>query len=443
MGLPMQATGQSRLAFRFAGRQDFWPAISKCLGLSHFSSPCRFGTASIRVPFTADRCYDSNDNGNGLVQLSAPRPVLPRGARQHAWGWRPREHRPDEASFWRAGESCTGASFCTSSGSSSTSGSKAEVAQQAKGTSSGSGGGGNGEKPNGASNPNGVSKDRWADAMWNAAVGCQGSRLFHMPMPADTSVQGALKAWLWKKLAIRHVRSVAPVARAEGRFETLEADFAEAVPQCLRVLAEGLEAAAEGGPRNMTMLQPPMVEMVLADQLEELVTTLRSNGRIWRWELGNALSTDLERVFIIFGSSRTGTTRRGPTDILYAFGQQFVFTRDQLNKFVDTNAGLGPRISVMQELVFADLILVADVRVKVVQRSLLEDAAKAEKSEIPPEREVEHVLRMESQFTLERGFQEGDDQVPQMRCSPWQIADWNGICDGNHPSIPRGYPSPW
>merc|ERR1712113_1002656 len=173
------------------------------------------------------------------------------------------------------------------------------------------------------------------------------------------------------------------------------------------------------------------------------VTILHNNGKTWRWELGDVISTDVERVFVIFGSSRTGTTRRGPTDILYAFGQQFVFTRAQLSKFVDTSAGLASRISVMQELVFADLVLVADVRVKVLQRGVLLDSSKADGSELPAEREVEHVLRMESQFLAERGYHDGDDQVPRKRCSPWQIADWNGICNGNHPALQAGYPSPW
>lgn len=169
-------------------------------------------------------------------------------------------------------------------------------------------------------------------------------------------------------------------------------------------------------------------------------------------------------------------------DLIYAFGQQFAMTRDQTKRFLSKDSGIRERIDVLQDLLFGDVLLVADTSVTVRQRSLLwhpgghgaapSSAAKTldEATDVagaagdaappasacgagaggtaPPEdqpepsepRIVRHVLRMEMALTPDRSV---DDGLPSMRASPWQIVDWNWICHGNHPALKRGARAPW
>mmetsp|Transcript_5731 Transcript_5731/g.21770 ORF Transcript_5731/g.21770 Transcript_5731/m.21770 type:complete len:472 (+) Transcript_5731:119-1534(+) len=370
--------------------------------------------------------------------------------------------------------------------SSAAAGSTDSSATESSNSSSGGGGGSSSSSSSSGDNAGGGGGARGAAraklrvaAMWHAAVNGQSSRFFRPPPRLEASMLGSLMFWCWKQIAVRHVSGIAPEAREEGRFDDLEKDLAEAAPQCLRFLAEGLQVATsspDGRRASAKMLQPPFLEANLGEQLGEMVGSLLDEGRTWQWELLDVGHAEVERVFLIIGGSRGGTVKRGPTDILFAFGQQFVLTRDQTKQFMDKEAGLQGRMSVLQELILCDLVLVADVRLKARQRSHLlpgpatssvepdaetgkeeETEAQEEKEEAPAskrsedaggsasehrEAEVEHVLRLEMQLKQERSY--NDDGLPTVRASSWQIADWNGVCHGNHPALPRnGPPAPW
>merc|ERR1711956_150325 len=110
--------------------------------------------------------------------------------------------------------------------------------------------------------------------------------------------------------------------------------------------------------------------------------------------------------FLVMGASRSGTVRRGPTDILFAFGQQFVLTRDQTKRFLDRSTGIQSRMQVLQELLYSDLVLVADASLMVRQSSSLvtplepkpmtDAAAAAATAAAAPEAQItKHVLRLE------------------------------------------------
>merc|ERR1712166_1120627 len=106
------------------------------------------------------------------------------------------------------------------------------------------------------------------------------------------------------------------------------------------------------------------------------------------------------------------------------------------------------RMSVLQELMFSDSVLVGDVALRTTQRSSLHHSPDHRgHTEQPPTEElgsvqtVEHVLRLE--MPLKQIRDHANDDVPLLRPSSWQIADWNWACSGNHPALPRDVPAPW
>merc|ERR1719507_1762899 len=98
-----------------------------------------------------------------------------------------------------------------------------------------------------------------------------------------------------------------------------------------------------------------------------MTLSLQGSGHSWHWQLENVLDAHIQRLFLIIAASRSGAIRRGPTDILCAFGQQFVLTREQTKRFIDRTRGIQSRMEVLQELLHADLVLVADASLTVKQ----------------------------------------------------------------------------
>mmetsp|Transcript_26036 Transcript_26036/g.50974 ORF Transcript_26036/g.50974 Transcript_26036/m.50974 type:complete len:153 (+) Transcript_26036:769-1227(+) len=115
----------------------------------------------------------------------------------------------------------------------------------------------------------------------------------------------------------------------------------------------------------------PMVEEALAEHLRGMTLSLQSSGHSWLWQVDEVLDTRITKLFLIMAASRAGAIRRGPTDILCAFGQQFVLTREQTKRFIDRTRGIQSRMEVLQELLHADLVLVADASLTVKQSSTL------------------------------------------------------------------------
>lgn len=299
---------------------------------------------------------------------------------------------------------------------------------------------------------------------WRDAV--EGAGSYRRSFPLRGGRFTSLYAWIGKKVALHHVRGVAPEACEEGRFNNLEGDVAEGAQHCLQYLASSSLGAGGGGSKGSTAaLGPPHIEEVLGERLQHMLALLKDAGCDWRWELSDIRQASVERIFLIIGAARSGTVRRGPTDILFTFGQQFVLTREQTQQFLDRESGLSGRMSVLQELLFANSILVADVALTATQSSTLrsppglgadagshgtDDGSSSDCSPREPKpttstsgepHTVKHVLRLEMALSQERSY--SSDGVPIMRASPWQIVDWNWICQGNHPSLPRGRPSPW
>jgi len=257
-------------------------------------------------------------------------------------------------------------------------------------------------------------------------------------------------SWLGKRIAIYHLRSVAPHANEEGRFDDLESDVERGAKQCMQFLADNLGGCGSNSVAASTgRLVAPNVETVLSERLVSMVDAFRSAGCSWHWELHGIADVRVERLFVIVGASRGGQVRRGPISILGAFGQQFVLSEKQAKAFLDRKGGLMGRVTVLQELLFDDMVLVVDVTVKATQRSALQcpdgclEAAPCspgkpeEEPSIP--QHVEHMLRLEMALSPERNY--GSDE-PVFRASSWQIADWNWVCGGNHPALPRGVEAP-
>jgi len=286
-----------------------------------------------------------------------------------------------------------------------------------------------------------------ASELWRATV--EGADDLE-PDVGRRGVVSSLKTWLSTRFALHHCKSVAPSARAEGRFDNLRGQVAEGAGHCLHFLAESLHPGHDGKCR---MASPafgrPLVEEALAEQLRRMTLSLQGSGHSWHWQLENVLDAHIQRLFLIIAASRSGTVRRGPTDILCAFGQQFVLTRDQTKRFLDRSSGIQNRMEVFKELLYSDLVLVADASLTVRQSSALITpskqqpiaAAAAAAAAAPQAQVTKHLLRLEMPLSQERNYD--DDGVPLMQTGPWQIADWNWICFGNHPMLPRDHPAPW
>lgn len=254
----------------------------------------------------------------------------------------------------------------------------------------------------------------------------------------------SLYNWLFKRIALHHIRGIAPDAKSEGCFDSLEDDVARGAAQCLRFLASAVRRAGAGSSASLSSLQPPTVDRLLGDRLVEIVEALWASRCSWRWEV-DVGDSRIERIFVIIGATRSGASRRGSPDILAAFGQQFVLKRKQTEHFLHQETGLRGRMEVLQDLLLKDMILVVDAAVSASQRSSILRAGDANAGSDPhdlgPMRPVEHFLRFEMALTAEPGYT--DDEFPIFRPSPWQLVDWNGLCFGNHPALPPGRAAPW
>lgn len=272
---------------------------------------------------------------------------------------------------------------------------------------------------------------------WRAAVEAEGKGC---APPASV-----LRRWLGKATALHHLRSAAPHASIAGRFDDLEGDLTSAVPRCLQFLADGLSGRDGEATRPQWCAEAAgAMEGALAERLREVVVTLAEAGCDWRWEVGEIDEAWVDRVFVIFGVSRTRMLHRGPVHIMSGFGNQFVVGHEQ--------AEFDGRAGALQKLLDSDRVVVADVKVLAKQHSslwcrstCLTDAPESGGAHSPPGmgemRAVEHVLRMEMALSQEHGQFSGNGNV--LQASPWHIADWNWLCYGNHPALQRGDEAPW
>eukprot|EP00933_Yihiella_yeosuensis_P062104 TRINITY_DN65040_c0_g1_i1.p1 TRINITY_DN65040_c0_g1~~TRINITY_DN65040_c0_g1_i1.p1 ORF type:complete len:269 (+),score=69.09 TRINITY_DN65040_c0_g1_i1:106-807(+) len=226
------------------------------------------------------------------------------------------------------------------------------------------------------------------------------------------------------------------------RVSNIEDDLIEGGKFCLQFLADSIG----GGDANcaVSALAPPYMDEFLGDRLQAEVKWLREANHDWRWELSGGFDgVKIDRIFVILGASRTGVSHTG-VGLVNAFGQQFVLRPQQTDKFVGRDAGFESRMSVFQELLFGDMVAVADVSVTVKQRSGLSStsAEGEEKSAVKLEEEasIEHVLRLEMPLHHDRS---SGREVPNMRLGSWQLVDWNWVCRGNHPALPPDVPAPW
>jgi len=268
-----------------------------------------------------------------------------------------------------------------------------------------------------------------AKQIWRATV--EGQDLLER-MPEKSKPRGAIYNWLSTKAALHHARHMAP--DEEERFSTLEADLLEGSKQCLHFLADSI-----GGGRSDNQskaLEPPFLDENLGERLQAEVKWLEEAGYDWRWQV-ESLEAEIQRIFVILGTRRGGTIPR-ERHFLNAFGQQFVLTPEQAERFLSREGGFNARITVFQDLLFSDMVLVADVAVSAKQRSKLVEGSEPDLQ--LDDALVEHVLRLEMPMSHDRTT--GHD-VPHMRASPWQLVDWNWVCLGNHPSLPPNVPAPW
>jgi len=261
--------------------------------------------------------------------------------------------------------------------------------------------------------------------------------------PEQVGFLQSLYRRLCKRVALRHVRGVAPEACNEGRFDNLDEDVAEGAAHCFRFLVSTGLGTSDS---SSSALGPPLVEEELGSRLRDALETFKSAGCSWKWEVFDVTKSKVERVFVIIGASRSGAIRRGPVDILVAFGQQFVLTPDQTQRFVDSNSGITGRMAVLQELICSDAVLVADAALTVQQRTALMCPGSADSAE-PEWRQhyftTQHILRLEMSLTQQNKCSD-DSDTPYLSASPWQIVDWNWVCHGNHPSLPTGkVAAPW
>lgn len=268
-----------------------------------------------------------------------------------------------------------------------------------------------------------------AKAVWTIGVKAQPK---HRP-----PVPGPFKTWLGKKMVSRHLR----LASADyGDFQDVEGDLADGAPLCLRYLTDDV-LDGEKFTGTPSSLQYNLMEDRLSECLGGMMSSLRDAGYNWKWTIEEIEKVEVQRMFMIVGASRTGTTHRGPTGILGAFGQQFVLAKEQTERFLSKESGVRGRMEVLQELLVSDSVLVGDVVLHVSQRSNLEcEAGACNNKRLHPGRKtsVQHVLRLEMALSHDR-----NEDVPLVRPSSWQIADWNWLCRGNHPALPAGVSAPW
>lgn len=239
-----------------------------------------------------------------------------------------------------------------------------------------------------------------------------------------------------KFMALRYARALTPPE--DNPFDSAEANLEAGAQHCLRFLASTIGNGAEtvANSDRMSALRPPYVEQNLGDRLREMMEELCASGHDWRWELDDEMTASVERIFIISGGSRT---RVPPTDtkILHItpLGQQYVMGQERMHTFM--TAGISEKLEIFEELQMTDMVLVADVSVKAQQRWAFREGGKSEEGLLLKSETVEHVLR------LEMSMPQSSEASPSKRVSSWQLADWNWLCGGNHPSLKKGKKAPW
>jgi len=281
-----------------------------------------------------------------------------------------------------------------------------------------------------------------AQRIWKVAIETDPERTRRQLSP---SLLESASLLFMKWLAIHQVRYAAAEGNQEGCFDNIETDLEEGAPQCLRFLAESLGNDEQA--LSTHLLQNSCLDGALSDSLSGMVSALRSGGCCWRWDIGEELSARIVRLFLVFGVSRSGV-QHSKRDICSACGQQFVMNPEQLKRFLGKEASFTSRMEVLQELM-NDVIVVADMVVTVKQRAAVQCPDPNPKEEPEPivtlkqgsEYEAQHVLRLERTLSHGRSFDRNGNANATL--SPWQIVDWNGLCLGNHPALPRGWKAPW
>lgn len=273
-----------------------------------------------------------------------------------------------------------------------------------------------------------------ARALWRRTVGG-----VVRPAPAQAAPFSQLSAWLGSRAAIHHVKQAAPSAHAEGRFDDLVGDVARGVPACLRFLAATI---GDGSGEAAHAMQYPHVETALGDRLSGMSAALRDAGCTWQWDLRECKAeAKVDQLFVIFGAARTGVDKRQEINILGVLGQQLVLSPEQTKHFLDKDSWIRSRIEVMHEILFDDMVVVADASVIVSQCSELHCPGRPRELEEWP-RSVTHSLRLEMQLTVDKASHH-EEYEPDLQPSAWQLVDWNGVCVGNHPALPKGVSAPW
>lgn len=242
-----------------------------------------------------------------------------------------------------------------------------------------------------------------------------------------------------KVMAIRYAKAL--TSNYPGSFDTVDADLEAGAQHCLGFLASNVGGGAETVQHSaqMSALQPPFVEERLGERLRDLLDRLCTAGYDWRWEVDeDEMTARVDRVFMVSGVSRTGGLVSEPEIIMIPpLGQQHVMPFNRMTVFRDGR--MSEKLEAYEELMMADMVLVADVTVKTSQRwGFRQPEEKSSSSFSLDSEKVEHVLRLEMALP-----QVGGSDMPNKRVSSWQLADWNWLCNGNHPALKKGKRAPW
>lgn len=229
-------------------------------------------------------------------------------------------------------------------------------------------------------------------------------------------------------MALHHTGNLSKLTTEE--FDDLEDDVLRGAAQCLRFLADALKSESGQPESAQETLKPPLVEKRLAEKLSVMTSLLRAAGYTWTWDVDIGQSR-LDGMFLVIGSSRSNTARQSPFYMVQVPGFHIVLQREQR----EAMQNLSGRVKVLQDLLFSDTTVVADVVVSTRQSAALTvipgDVEEVEESE----KTVEHSLRLEMVFSRTGRF--SDEGLPILTSSPWVISDWNWVCLGNHPVLSR------
>jgi hypothetical protein len=162
------------------------------------------------------------------------------------------------------------------------------------------------------------------------------------------------------------------------------------------------------------------------------------------WELAaelESIQATVNRIFLILGAARSGTVPR-QQHFMFALGQQFVLKPKHVEQLKADGTSFRLNMSIFQDLILSDMVVVADVSLSARQRSGLAKGPKLGSSavQLDDPSQVEHAFRFE--MAMHHDSSNGNE-IPKMRASPWQLVDWNWVCLGNHPVLIPNVPAPW